>query len=136
MSFKMTIQTKGVQGSSKALQEFSQGIEKELLRVLQPYASDTVSRMQGHAPVDTGYLRSQIRFYFPNANSVSINSWAPYSGFVNFGTPRMPARPFFTQEVEQGPQILSKVFAQISINYLRQVFKKHQNGPLYRFKVR
>src|SRR5688572_22121462 len=127
--FSMTITTKGVQGASKALNEFSRGIEQELLRTLQPYAESTVSNMQASAPVDTGYMRSQIKYYFPNPQTLSINAWAPYSGFVNYGTSRMVGRPFFTQEVEQGPQILSKVFAQASINYLNQVFKKHQNGP-------
>lgn len=125
----MTIETKGVQGSGLALKEFAAGIEKELVKVLPAYAEHTVSTMQNQSPVRTGYLRQSIRSYFPNPMSVAINAWAPYAGFVNYGTFRMPSRPFFTAQVEQGPQILDKVFAQASINFLSQVIKKHQNGP-------
>lgn len=129
MSFRMSIETRGVKGAGPALKEFMAGIEKELAKVLPAYASDTVANMQREAPVDTGYMRYQIRSHFPSPTMLAINAFAPYSGFVNFGTFRMPPRPYFTSQVEQGPQILSKVFAQASMNYLSQVIKKYQNGP-------
>lgn len=126
---KMTITTKGVQGSSALLREFAATIEDELAKHLQAYKDDTVDKMQTDAPVRTGYLRQSIKSYFPTPTSVAINSWAPYSGYVNFGTSRMVARPYFTTQVEQGPVILEKVFGQASINHLNHLISKHQNTP-------
>ena len=54
---------------------------------------------QDLAPVDTGFLKAHIgQTVAANSNSLSaeIRSLAPYSGFVNYGTSKMQAQPFWT----------------------------------------
>lgn len=51
------------------------------------------------APEDTGFLKAHIgQTVSATAASLSgeIRSLAPYSGFVNFGTSKQPAQPFWT----------------------------------------
>lgn len=51
------------------------------------------------APVDTGFLKSGIgvtELATANKLSATIRSIAPYSGYVNLGTSRMAAQPFWT----------------------------------------
>lgn len=123
---KITIDAKGIKGAEMLLNEFITNIDKELGKTLQPFADDTVSKMQHDAPVDTGYMRHQIKRHFPTPTQASINSWAPYSGFVNFGTHRMQSRPFFTRHVENAPAILNRVHREATINYLRFLIAKYQ----------
>ena len=51
------------------------------------------------APVDTGFLQAHIgQTKAANATDLSgeVRSLAPYSGFVNYGTSRQTAQPFWT----------------------------------------
>jgi hypothetical protein len=125
----ITFSTRGVKGADMLLKEFTARIEDELYNHLPAYAQDTTDKMKAEAPVDTGYMRDHIRFNYPTPKSVSINSWAPYSGYVNYGTFRMTGRPFFSRYVEAGPQTLRLIFQQASVNYLRHLINKYQNGP-------
>jgi hypothetical protein len=123
----ITFETRGVKGAEMFLRDFITNIDKELGKTLQPFADLTVANMQRDSPVDTGYMRSQIKRHFPNFTTASINSWAPYSGFVNFGTFRMVGRPFFTKHVEEAPRILNRIHREAIINYLRLLHSRYQN---------
>ena len=51
-----------------------------------------------YCPVFTGFLRSSI-FAQKEGNQVSVGAEARYAAFVNFGTSKMPARPFLSRAV-------------------------------------
>lgn len=51
------------------------------------------------APEDTGFLKSGIgvtKMATANDLTAEVRSIAPYSGFVNYGTSKQPAQPFWT----------------------------------------
>lgn len=64
--------------------------EQETLEV----AADMVAEAKRLAPVRTGLLQSKIEFEKTD-EGVVIRSGAPYSLFVEFGTIRTAAQPFF-----------------------------------------
>lgn len=63
--------------------------------IFRQIGEDAVDDMQSHCPVRTGYLRDHIYIKELTAMTLYITSEAPYSGFVEFGTSKMRAQPFF-----------------------------------------
>jgi HK97 gp10 family phage protein len=64
------------------------------------------------APVDTGNLRANIRqtkFATDDNLSVTIESGADYSLYVEYGTVNMDAQPFLTPAFESGKRQLDNV---------------------------
>lgn len=57
-------------------------------------------RLEGYAkqfcPVDTGRLRSSIHTYRLNETTVVVQDGVDYGVFIEFGTSKMAAQPFFT----------------------------------------
>ena len=58
------------------------------------------SRAEMEAPVDTGYMASHIEKEVTGKDTVTVVATAPYSGYVDQGTWKMEAQPFFTRNVE------------------------------------
>ena len=57
--------------------------------------SDTGASVPGAFPASqTGQLRSSIDYKVKGWDTLEIRGQAPYSGFLEFGTGRMAARPF------------------------------------------
>lgn len=52
------------------------------------------------APVDTGFLRNSIQTEVIDDLNAKVTVGAEYAVWVNFGTTRMPANPFFSQAVD------------------------------------
>jgi len=67
-----------------------------------------VDEMKSRAPVRTGYLRDHIVVQEASAQRLTITSQADYSIYVELGTYKMAARPFF-YPVVQGPNGFSKI---------------------------
>ena len=63
--------------------------------IMQQVGQEIVSAMQGKAPVDTGFLRDSIELTEVSNTQMTITSGAPYSLFVEFGTYKMAAQPYF-----------------------------------------
>lgn len=121
------IEVKGMVGAERFLAELDQNIANQAARALDKYAENRIDEMRSQAPVKTGYLRNNIRMNKPNPNSVQLNSWAPYSGYVNYGTSRMRPRPFFTDPLQKGKPILEKMLQQEIMFYIRSLASKYQN---------
>jgi len=132
-SFRITIDTRGVDGSSRLLDEFSRGIVRRLSPVMLDTARQLRSVMQQRAPVLTGFMRNNIIETQVDPMTVMIKSMAGYSGFVNYGqgSNRFKGpRPFFTSVVDElGPRAFAERFAQESVVFLNQLISKHQRGP-------
>ena len=130
MSMKMTITTKGVKGASMLPKELITNLPKILGQgALESYANDVVENMQMEAPVDTGYLRSLIRWHRIDPYTVQVTSWAPYSGYVDQGTHIMGPRPYFSDNTLNSANIGADEFMTKSINYINILINKYQNMP-------
>jgi len=130
MSMQMKITTKGVQGAVPLLNEFFSNLPRVLgAKPLDEYAANVASNMESVAPVRTGYLRSNIRSYRLDSQTVAVTSWAPYSGYVDQGTYRTAARPFFSDNTFQSTGILSMLLADAGAQYLQILINKYQSGP-------
>jgi len=127
MSMRVRITTKGVQGAMPLLNEFVSNLPKVLgSRPLDEYAANVASNMESVAP---GYLRSNIRSYRIDGQTVAVTSWAPYSGYVDQGTYRTAANPYFSENTFQSVGILSNMLGDTGMLYLQQLINKYQSGP-------
>ncbi len=70
---------------------------------------------KGEAPAsDTGFLVSQIKVRKKNADEVIVESTAPYSAFLEFGTTIMGERPFMHPATMRAfPKIAKAVFNKV-----------------------
>ncbi len=126
----MTITTKGVKGATMIPQEIAMNLPRVLGQgPLESYANDVVDNMSMEAPVDTGYLRSMIRWYRVDPTTVNITSWAPYSGYVDQGTHLYPGRPYFSNNTLNSADIGAHEMMFASIQYLQILINKYQNMP-------
>jgi len=83
-------------GFSKIATDFDGIVADELDRI----ASLMQERASMDAPVDTGYLASHIEKEVTGKNTVTVVATAEYSGYVDQGTSKMAANPFFSRNVE------------------------------------
>jgi len=76
-----------------------------------------------NAPVRTGYLRDHIkaRHYSKTSNVIS---YAPYSGFVEFGTRYMAAQPFLRPAMDQHTREILKAVAEALIGEMHVALGK------------
>tara|TARA_Y100000401_G_C8151219_1_gene139688 strand:+ start:42 stop:491 length:450 start_codon:yes stop_codon:yes gene_type:complete len=70
---------------------------------------------KGEAPAsDTGFLVSQIKVQKKNPDEVVVESTAPYSAFLEFGTSQMGERPFMHPATMRAfPKIAKAVFNKV-----------------------
>lgn len=74
-------------------------LKQQVANGLNNAASFWVERAQQDAPVLTMFLRSHIGQTLgavPNRLEAEVRSLAPYSGYVNYGTSRQTAQPYWT----------------------------------------
>lgn len=81
---------------NKEATNFSQMVAEELDRL----GSLMQDRSSMDAPVDTGYLASHIEKTVTGKDTVIVVATAEYSGYVDQGTWKMEANPFFSRNVE------------------------------------
>jgi len=64
-------------------------------RAVKDAAKGMVADAKQHAPVDTGYLRSSVSMQMLNDLAAEVIVGADYGVYVELGTRRMAAQPFF-----------------------------------------
>jgi HK97 gp10 family phage protein len=89
------------------LESKSESLDK-VPAIIAAAADVGVTIMQEVAPVRTGYMRDHIAVIEKDDTHVVIESQAPYSGFVEYGTSKQKAQPFFRPGVEQTIQEASE----------------------------
>lgn len=62
-------------------------------KVVRNNAEKLKANAQSKAPVDTGFLKSNIRTSYPAALEAHINSEAAYGGYQEYGTRFQPGTP-------------------------------------------
>ena len=90
----MTVKITGIQGSIARVREVA-NVPDEVLEATAEAGSSMQSEARDNAPVDTGTLVKSIQFRMQGPMA-RVEVKAGYGGFVEFGTTRMRAQPFFT----------------------------------------
>lgn len=78
-------------------------------RIGNEYANLMYSTMRSVVPVRTGFLRSTIG-KSSSTTEIMVYVDAEYAGYVNFGTSRQKAQPYFTNTVQQFTPEFEKAF--------------------------
>jgi len=81
--------------------EISNEFEKDVNEELNRIGDLMQERSSQDAPVDTGYLSTHIEKTQSGQATVTVTATADYSGYVDQGTWKMAANPFFTSNVER-----------------------------------
>jgi len=95
-----TVRVEGVQEAMNLLNQFTKGNAGLSSQVLQQIGEEVAYEIGVNAPVDTGFMAGEVQVTEVTDTSVTVESPAPYSGFVNFGTSRQAPQPFFSDTVE------------------------------------
>jgi len=104
----MTLTITGLPHLRTTLTNYASNLNSFFSQEFQTIGQEMVQEMQSKAPVDTGHLRDSIRVAEASAERLSVVSEAEYSAYVEFGTYKMSAQPFFFDVVHSKiPQILS-----------------------------
>ncbi|MEM3737551.1 MAG: HK97 gp10 family phage protein [Candidatus Bathyarchaeia archaeon] len=94
--------TIGVRGLEEALQRLeikATRLRKELQALLHQSAERVVGNAKALAPVRTGHLMDSIRILGEGDLEVTVGSEVEYAGYVEYGTSRMPARPYLRSAI-------------------------------------
>lgn len=91
MSFELT----GMDALLSKIRNIADNIPTFVTSDVQSVGDEAISRMQSDAPVDTGFLRANIGVTASSDIAIQLSSLAFYSVYVEFGTYKMGAEPFF-----------------------------------------
>lgn len=69
-------------------------------RIVASIAQGIEAQAKLKAPVDTGFLRNSIQATPKGAFEWNVTVGAEYGAYLEFGTVKMSARPYFTPAVE------------------------------------
>ena len=100
MSMKVTFVTRGYRGGSQVFKELAQEIAQGFPETFPAAAKKTLQAMRNLAPIRTGFLRNNIQLITASGTEIVFISAARYSAFVEYGTWKMPARPFFFPPIQ------------------------------------
>lgn len=100
---RMGLETRGIRGLVANLYARDRAAQTAIRRVVRRNGVAQHERARTLAPVDTGFLRSQLRLTFSEQGLVYAVGWrdrdftdaglAPYFYYTEFGTSRMAPRP-------------------------------------------
>src|SRR5580765_1883436 len=82
------------------------GLPAVVMKSFEKIAAGSSQRIKNDAPVDTGFMRSEVKVDKPGNNSVRIKAYAYYSIFVDKGHrtrsgTMVDPNPFFSTEVDR-----------------------------------
>ena len=96
MSLRVEINVTGARGGSNAFNELATLIQYKIIpENLKSHAQKANDDQRKVVPIRTGRLRNSISYTINGQLELNIFANAPYARFVEFGTYRMRARPFF-----------------------------------------
>ncbi len=90
----VSLDVTGVQEVQEALLRFDEAMQRRIHEQLAQWCELVKAAAQANAPVDTGYLRSQIYARMVDYWAMEIGVYAFYACFVEWGTRHMAAQPF------------------------------------------
>lgn len=103
------------EGDKEIMNAFNKAVQRspELTRKAVYNTGEKIKKSaRDKAPVDTGFLKSQIA-HNPLGLSSEIVSQAGYSGFLEKGTRKMPAQPFMQPAMDDNKAGFEKLLKEI-----------------------
>lgn len=94
-----SVQIIGLEELNNDFRTYPQGKAKAFQMAGNNYAKFVFNDANRTVPVKTGRLKRSIGTSV-NQHEIRLFATAPYAGLINFGTGRMPARPFLTKPTE------------------------------------
>jgi phage protein, HK97 gp10 family len=85
----------------KSFDDLANSFEADVDAELNRIGDLMKDRASADAPRDTGYMADHIEKTETGRQSVTVTAIADYSGYVDQGTVKMQANPFFTGNVEK-----------------------------------
>lgn len=98
--------TRGFTEFKISCDSIANGLFGVIMKSFEKIAANSSRRIKQDAPVDTGFMRNEVKVDKPGGNSVRIKANAYYSIFVDHGHrtrsgSMVQANPFFTAEVDR-----------------------------------
>ena len=118
------IRIEGIDELNTLFKNLIPGMQKSFTEISNQYARTILQEMRTIVPVKTGYLKSTIGGGGVSANTMHLFVTAHYAGYVNYGTRRMKARPFFTGPIEKHAPNMVKALNQALADYIAANVKK------------
>ena len=97
----LEVTVQGIPQLTARLEEIPGKITAAITQVFQEQGSQMVEQMKARCPVDTGFLRDSIALTESSAEQMTIEAGAEYAPYVEFGTYKMEAEPFFYPVVQE-----------------------------------
>lgn len=113
------VQIIGLEELNNDFRTYPQGKAKAFQIAGNNYAKTVYSQANRIVPVRTGRLKRSIG-YTVNQNEIRLFANEDYAGFINFGTARMPARPFMTKPTEDNLDRFVTEYADQILNHFRK----------------
>ena len=93
MSF--TVEMTGIDEAKALLKKLRTSLPPGVEKATRGAGQTMQTEARDKAPVDTGNLVKSIQLRMTSATSVEVEAKANYAGYVEFGTTRMRAQPFW-----------------------------------------
>ena len=95
-----------------------EGYVKTVDKRLSDFAISAADSVRSVAPEDTGNLKDNIT-YTIKKSEIEVESKAPYSGAVEYGTRQIRPNPFFFPTLRQNKQKLTKDLRKLLKNIIK-----------------
>ena len=105
----------GLKEFNNFVSTLSPELQKTFNQTMSKYGTIMENQMLQQVPVRTGFLRSTIGKSMTQSQ-LKLFATAFYAGYVNYGTPFMPPRPFFTGPIaENVPRMMNELNQMIGL---------------------
>lgn len=98
---QITVTITGGPQVQSALTQFGRAIESAAKEELHETGYQIVTVAQGDAAVDTGEMRDGVHVESETGDRIAVRASAEHSSYLDFGTSRMSAQPFFTDNANR-----------------------------------
>lgn len=106
---KKVLEVKGLKELQLLVNNLSPDVKRIINDNFSKFGQSMQNEMTNTVPVRTGFLRKSIG-HEKKDQQLKVFAKAHYAGFVDHGTFKMPARPFFSNTLEkQIPQIIKQI---------------------------
>jgi HK97 gp10 family phage protein len=123
VTLKGNVRIEGIDELNTLFKNLVPAMEQAFTNITNQYANTILQEMRSIVPVKTGYLKSTIGSG-SSANVLELFVTAFYAGYINYGTSRMKARPFFTGPVERQAPNMIKALNQAFADYIASNVKR------------
>lgn len=108
----------GTDAALAFLAKAPEAVRKGVAKALKEAATITKQEAVRFCPVDTGFLRSSLYYKTEGPLSYSVGAKAGYSGYVEYGTRYMKAKPyirpaFLIVHQTMKPDIVERIYEEI-----------------------